>query len=399
MRNPQFSIRRRASRHLRLRARTSFICSALAVTTAFVAAPASAQTQRPSTTQTIDSAEYAATIHALRPPKRARPVVAVLANAVGTETTDYLVPYGVLRRSAVADVWAVSTVDGPVTLHPALVIRPQATVASFDLRYPDGADYVIVPAMHNEHDPAVLEWITLQRAKGATIVGVCSGARVLSNAGLLRGRAATGHWYDISRLQKQNPDMHYVRDRRYVAESGIVTTTGVSASLPIALALVEAIAGRDSATVVALSLGVTDWGPEHVSAAFQRRFFMYAAIALNASQFWRREQIGVPVADGVDEVALAFTADAWSRTYRSRALAVRDVAANADAIAQANEITTLGGLVLIADGPDMTGLRMVALRNVQPAAALDTALAHIGERYGARTARLVALQLEYPRPH
>ena len=43
-------------------------------------------------------------IAALRPPKRARPVVAVLGSPHGAETTDLVVPYGVLRQSGLADV-------------------------------------------------------------------------------------------------------------------------------------------------------------------------------------------------------------------------------------------------------------------------------------------------------
>lgn len=84
--------------------------------------------------------EAGATLAALKPPKRRRPQIA-------TETTDYLTPYGILRRSDVADVALLATESGPVKLYPALKVKPQATVAEFDAKYPDGADYVIVPAM------------------------------------------------------------------------------------------------------------------------------------------------------------------------------------------------------------------------------------------------------------
>ena len=48
---------------------------------------------------------------------------------------------------------AVATEPGPVELYPALTVEPDATVAAFDARYPDGADYVIVPAMSRDDDP------------------------------------------------------------------------------------------------------------------------------------------------------------------------------------------------------------------------------------------------------
>lgn len=63
--------------------------------------------------------EDAAMQIALRPPKRTRPVIAVLGLNEGSETTDYLVPYGVLKHSGVADVFALAIRPGPITLMPA----------------------------------------------------------------------------------------------------------------------------------------------------------------------------------------------------------------------------------------------------------------------------------------
>ena len=40
----------------------------------------------------------------------------------------------------------------------------------------------------------------------------------------------------------------------------------------------------------------------------------------NAIAFWNRERVGIELTPGLDEVSLALVADAWSRTYRSRAL-------------------------------------------------------------------------------
>ena len=84
---------------------------------------------------------------AVKPPKRWRPLVAIIGINDATETTDYLMPYGILRRADVADVVALGTKPGPVTLFPALTVLADATVADFDARNPEGSDYVIVPAM------------------------------------------------------------------------------------------------------------------------------------------------------------------------------------------------------------------------------------------------------------
>jgi len=185
----------------------------------------------------IAKQEADATLAALKPPKRQRPLIAIIGINDATEVTDYLVPYGILRRSDVADVVALATKPGPLKLYPALKVEPQATVAEFEARHSEGADYVIVPAMSRDDDPVVLEWLRSQAAKGAMIIGVCAGAKVVGEAGLLDGKRATTHWYYVKKLRDKHPAIHYVANRRLVVDQGVATTTGISASMPIGLTL------------------------------------------------------------------------------------------------------------------------------------------------------------------
>ena len=53
--------------------------------------------------------ERDATIAALKPPKRQRPLIAIIGINDATETTDYLMPYGILKRADVADVVTLAT--------------------------------------------------------------------------------------------------------------------------------------------------------------------------------------------------------------------------------------------------------------------------------------------------
>jgi putative intracellular protease/amidase len=340
----------------------------------------------------IAQAEADATIAALKPSRRPRPLVAIIGINDATETTDYLMPYGVLKRADVADVVALATAPGPVKLFPALAVAPQATVADFDARHPEGADYVIVPAMSRDDDPAALAWIKGQAAKGAIVIGVCAGAKVVAAAGLLDGRRATTHWYYLDELRKKHPAINYVADRRLIVDRGVATTTGISASMPMALTLIEAIAGRDKAQQVASGLGLTDWDTRHRSAAFTfTRPFAMTAIA-NTAAFWSHEEFGIALAPDVDEVTLALVADAWSRTYRSRAVTF---AATAAAVISRNGLGILPDRIAPAWPAER---RLPAPGERPPAHALDTTLDAIAARYGARTAGFVAMQLEYPTP-
>lgn len=316
---------------------------------------------------------------------RERPVIAVVAQNRMTELADYIVPLGVLRRSGAADVLALATSPGPVQLMPALRIQPQATLEQFTKRYPQGADYLLVPAVHDSKDPALLAFIQAQAAQGATIVGICDGVLVLGNAGLLHGRRATGHWYSREQRQDDYPDTRWEENRRYVTDGTVITTSGVTAALPVSVALVEAIAGKTRATALAREFGVEDWSPRHDSQRFTLGAGGYLTATGNYLALWGHETFGTPLETGFDEVSLALIVDAWARTFRT------DVRGSA-----AHPVTSAGGLLFLPEqteapplpaGPGATAIQR-----------LDGTLDAIAQRYGDSTRRLVAAQLEYTEP-
>ncbi len=372
------------------RAFNSFGCALVLFGAGFVCAAMAAGPDSSGEVPVISAREEADTLMALKPPKRIRAVVAVIGLNEGSETTDYLVPFGVIKRSGVADVVALSIRPGSVTLMPSLTIVPDATAAEFDQHYPDGADYVIVPAMHVADDPAVLAWIGAQAAHGATIVGVCAGAIVLANAGVLHDKRATTHWFRVDDLRKADPSIRYVADRRYVVDRGVVTTTGVSASLPVALALVAAIGGRERADSLASELGVRRWGAAHETNEFRLGAGVIASYAMNFMAFWRHETVGMPVSDGVDEIALALASNAYEATHLAQVKTLAD---------STQPIVMRQGLRLLPDGvagDTHVGVMLEPLASNAPGYALDQALSDITARYGARTARIVRMELEYP---
>jgi len=322
---------------------------------------------------------------------RERPVIAVVGFNAATEVTDYVVPYGVLAESAVADVWALGTSDGPIQMKPALRFEPQATIKAFDTRYPEGADYVVVPNVYEgENHPALLEWLRSQAAKGATIVGICDGVPTLANAGLLQGRRATTHWRTIDRLGRKYPGTQWVKNRRYVADGKIITTSGVSASIPISMALIEAIAGRAHAEEVGQRLGVAEWSPTHDSEQFSLTSEHLLTFLSNKAMFWRHEALGVEVRRDIDEIRVALVADAYGRTRRTEALAV---AASNEPVVTRRGLTLLPERVLGHNDAPRTLVRR--FEHLPPVHALDASLESIAFSYGKPTAAFVALTMEY----
>jgi putative intracellular protease/amidase len=322
---------------------------------------------------------------------RTKPVVAVAGDNNGTELTDFVIPYGVLARSGAADVLSVGTRPGAMKMLPALNVQPDTTLTDFDKRYPDGADYVIVPAVTNYATSALGSWVAAQAAKGATIVSICDGVLVVAGSGLLKGRQATGHWATQSYRQEHFPDTRWTRNMRYVVDGKLVSSAGISAAVPTALALVEAIAGTERVTELARDMGVTDWSNAHDSDAFRptlgRNLGAYIAGYAN-HWFHAAESIGVPVTAGMDEISLAFTADAWARSKRSTVLAV---APSLAPLATRSGLTVLPDRVAGAAGTPEVRASVTAL----PGQALDQALGAVAQRYGPRTASLIALEFEY----
>ncbi|MDT3680352.1 MAG: DJ-1/PfpI family protein [Burkholderiaceae bacterium] len=323
-------------------------------------------------------------VDALKPRHSGKPVIAVLASNEGTEMTDLLLPHAVLVRTGVADVRVVAPRSGRVTLYPALQIDGGQDFASFDRANPAGADYVIVPAMGDGDVPEVITWLREQVDRGARVLAVCSGALVAGRAGLLDGRRFTGHWYDRDTLL-EHAGATYVPHQRYVIDRGVATTTGITASVPATLALVEAIGGREKAQAIATELGVRSWTPQHDSSRFGidvRRGWQYV---MNRAAFWRDETRTIDVHDGVDDVALALAADAWSRTGHVKVKVA----------SSSRPVTMRSGLVLVPQALEDDGPRMTLASALGPVRQLDRTLCEIEERFGESQREWVMLEMEY----
>jgi putative intracellular protease/amidase len=118
-------------------------------------------------------------VEAMKPRRAGTPVIAVVALNEGTEITDFLLPYSVLTRAGVADVRVVAPRAGRVSLYPTFEVEAAQDFARFDEAHPSGADYVIVPAMIRDDDPAITSWLRQQAERGARIIGVCVGTLVV----------------------------------------------------------------------------------------------------------------------------------------------------------------------------------------------------------------------------
>jgi hypothetical protein len=153
---------------------------------------------------------------------------------------------------------------------------------------------------------------------------------------------------------------------------------------------VEAIAGRPKAEQLAQELGLASWDARHRSSRFELGTEHKKTFVRNWLSLWRHETIGVPVDEGMDEIALALTADIYSRTGLGT-------------------VVTIGGSGEAVRSKHGLVVRPAASRRVArvtrvlpppradaPALTMERELAEIALRLDRPTADIVALVMEYP---
>jgi transcriptional regulator GlxA family with amidase domain len=188
----------------------------------------------------------------------------------GFEELDAIGPWDVLRSAQAAGapfevslVWLgdATTVEAAKGLRVA--VEPNAATRAFD--------WVIVPGGGWASRPARGAWAEVQRgalpealrrwrAGGAAIASVCTGAMILSAAGLTRGRPATTHAVARQALRAEGAE---VIDARVVDDGDLVTAAGVTSGIDLALWLTERLASRAIADGVATNMEHQRQGAVH----------------------------------------------------------------------------------------------------------------------------------------
>jgi transcriptional regulator GlxA family with amidase domain len=121
----------------------------------------------------------------------------------------------------------------------------------------DHADTLIVPNspdVETPHRPAVLDAIRRARARRARLVGLCTGAFTLAEAGVLDGRPATVHWQLADRFRSRFPAVDLQPDVLFVDDGDILTSAGSAAALDLGLHIVRVDHGAEIASHVSRRL-------------------------------------------------------------------------------------------------------------------------------------------------
>ena len=109
-------------------------------------------------------------------------------------------------------------------------------------------DFVFVPGMDykllsdkiflNECLP-FFNWLNKQSINGATICSVCTGAFLLAESGILKGKSCTTHWNYFSQFAEKYPQIELRKNRLFVHEESLLSSAGVCSGIDLALYIIE----------------------------------------------------------------------------------------------------------------------------------------------------------------
>ncbi|MGH3430835.1 MAG: DJ-1/PfpI family protein [Mycobacteriales bacterium] len=171
------------------------------------------------------------------------------------EELDAVGPWEVLSywtRTFPEDGWQVLSFspDGsPVTCAKGLVIAPHYSFTDMPaldvLLHPGGQG-----TRRQLHDDRHLQWVRSQRQVVPLMTSVCTGSLVYAAAGILAGRPATTHWASLQLLKNLDPTINVMAEERFIDDGDVITSSGVSAGIDMALHLVRRLASPDRARQV-----------------------------------------------------------------------------------------------------------------------------------------------------
>ncbi len=172
------------------------------------------------------------------------------------EELDFVGPYEVftmaneaardLGREAPNEVVLISETGADVTCAKGMrigVSRPMADVPALDVLCVPGGNGTRALVSHRP----VLDWIGSIAKDCTWVTSVCTGAFVLSAAGLTEGRRMTTHWAAFEEFGELGLRGELRRDVRYVRDGNLVTAAGVSAGTDMALWLTGQMHGIELA--------------------------------------------------------------------------------------------------------------------------------------------------------
>lgn len=163
--------------------------------------------------------------------------------AEGCEELEAVTIIDLLRRAGI-EVVAAGLKPGIVRASRGTQLMPDMTL---DDALANSYDMVVLPggmpgAMHLKEDARILNLLKKMAAEAKYTAAICAAPVVLAEAGLLKGKKATSYPGFLDQMALAETDC--VTDA-VVKDGKVLTSRGPGTAMDFALALIEALAGRE----------------------------------------------------------------------------------------------------------------------------------------------------------
>ena len=164
---------------------------------------------------------------------------------------DFTGPLQVLSRLPQSAIHIIAKSAAPVPSDCALALVPTHTFANcppLDLICIPGGSEGVAGIIN---DGETIEFVRQKAGAAKYVTSVCTGAFVLSVAGLLKARRATTHWAYTDLLPLVGATYEKARA---VKDGNVITAGGVTAGIDFGLSVIAEIAGETTARRVQLGI-------------------------------------------------------------------------------------------------------------------------------------------------
>lgn len=181
-----------------------------------------------------------------------RPTIAVVAYQ-GVRPFQLSVPceiFGETHDEGIdTELWVCAIEPGPLRTSAGFVLQTTHGLADIPK-----ADLVFVPSWQIPYQPPssqLVDALLAAHSNGAVVVGLCLGAYILAEAGLLDGKHATTHWSFADDFRRRFPAVKLDDKVLYVDEGQVLTSAGVTAGIDCCLHIARRLFGPHRANRIA----------------------------------------------------------------------------------------------------------------------------------------------------
>ncbi|WP_068080873.1 DJ-1/PfpI family protein [Polycladidibacter stylochi] len=167
----------------------------------------------------------------------------------------------------------------PIISKQGIILQPSITLEEVDR-----TDMVLVPGGQGAGDAcesgSILRWLCRVCLGAETVMSVCTGAAILARAGVLNGKAATSNKKALAWVAAHSQRVRWKRKARWVEDGKFFTSSGITAGMDMALAVIAKQQGVEAARETA-SYAEYQWNedPSNDLFATTPSFFQNNAVA------------------------------------------------------------------------------------------------------------------------